>query len=143
MEAKLVHPGDARRQRDEGAHDRKQSADQHGDRTVLFEEGGRAVEVMGAEQHEAAEALDCGTASPGSDPVRDHRAQVAPDSARCPHEIEIEVAEIDLVAGKRHDDLGWQRNTGRLDRHQQRHANIACCTDEGGDEGEEDGEDFL
>ena len=47
------------------------------------------------------------------------------------------------VAGEGHDDLGRERNAGRLDGHEESDAGVASGGDDGDDEGGECGDDFL
>ena len=49
----------------------------------------------------------------------------------------------DEVAGEGHDDLGRERNAGRLDTHEQGDACVTARGDYSDDEGGEGGDDFL
>ena len=59
-----------------------------------------AVEVVAAEEEIAAEALDGGAATPGSEPVGGDGAEVAADGACGRDPDELELAGVDEIAGE-------------------------------------------
>ena len=53
------------------------------------------------------------------------------------------MAVIHQISRKRHDQFGRQRDTGRLDRHENDDSGIAGRGDDLADEDEQDGEDLF
>ena len=93
-----------------------------------------AVEVVAAEEDVFAEALDGGTAAPGSEPVGGDGAEVATDGSGCGDPEEIELAGVYEVAGEGHDDLGWKRDAGRFNSHEKHDAGVPAGGDDGDNE---------
>src|SRR5207302_10204321 len=129
--------------RDEGADHGQGSSDEDGETSIFFEEVFRAVEIVTAEEHEAAGAFDGGAASPGSEPVGGNGTEVTADGAGGGDPEEFELPGVDEVAGEGHDDLGGERDAGGFDAHEQGDAGVASGRDNGNDEGGQGGYDFL
>ena len=143
METKLRHSGYAGGKRDEGADHRQETSEENGETAIFLEKIFRAIEIVTAEEHEAAEALDGGAATPGAEPIGRDGTEIAADGAGGGHPKELELSGVDEIAGEGHDDLGGERDTGRFDAHEQGDACIATGGDNGNDEGGQGGYDFF
>ncbi len=143
VEAELGHAGDAGGEGDKGADDGEEASGNDGQAAVFLEEVLGAVEVVAAEEEEAAEALDGGAASPAADPVGGDGAEVAADGAGGRDQEEFRHARAEDVAGEGHDDLGGERDTGGFDGHEEGDSGEASGGDDGDDEGCDGGEDVL
>ena len=93
-----------------------------------------AVEVVAAEEDVFAEALDGGTAAPGTEPVGGDGAEVATDGSRGRYPEEIELAGMNEIPGEGHDDFGRQRNACRFNGHEERDAGVPTRGDDGDNE---------
>ncbi len=129
MKAQLRHAGDAGGQGDEGADDGQQARDEDRDAAVALEVVLGAVEIVAAEENVFAEAFDGGTAAPGTEPVGRDGAEVAADGSGGGDPEEIELAGVNEIAGKGHDDLRRQRNASRFNGHQENDTGVSSRGD--------------
>jgi len=120
-----IHARDARRQRDEGSHDRHQARGKDRGVAVASEEYVSAIGVPGRDQHVAAVPQEQGAPADGANPVRDGRAHDATNRASKGCRSEVEAPLEGQKAGKRHDELARQRDAAALDRHSDDDPSIA------------------
>ncbi len=139
VEAALGHAGDAGGKGDKGSDDGEETAEGDGAAAVLLKELLGAVEVVAAEEEEAAEALDGGSASPVADPIGRDGAEVAADGAGGGDEEELGGGGAEDKAGEGHDDFGGEGDAGGFDGHEQGDAGEAAGGDDADDEGGEGG----
>jgi len=143
VKAELGHAGDASREGDKGPNDGKQATDDYGSAAVLRKEVFGAIEVVTAEEEEAAEALDGRTPAPATDPVRRDGAEVAADGTGGGDPEKLGGIRAENEAGKGHDDLGGQWDAGRFDAHEESDSCQTSGRDDGNDEGCDGGKDVL
>jgi len=143
MKLAAWHASDPRRQRNKRADHREQARDEHRRVTPARKKTIGPVEFAVTHQDPAAIALHQRTSSVMADFIRDQRSQVAADGARGRDPEEIHAAFVNQVAGERHDEFGWKRNAGGLNRHQDGDPGVAGGSNHGFDEDEQDSEDFF
>ena len=126
-EAHLAETGG---QRDERAHDRDDAAEEHDGRPVVVEPVLRRVEVMRAQQHVLAPAVDKRPPAEVAHGVGDPRAD---EVARHPGHDDADEGQRALAhgeAGEGHDGLAGHGDAGALEEHQEEHGRQAPGADE-------------
>src|ERR1700722_3149339 len=111
MEAQAWHPRDSRRDGYERLHDWHHARKKNRNRAVFQKKPAHAIQIVIAHQDPFAIAFNKWAAAFGADPVADGRADVAADHSDDRDHEEIEAAEINEVAGERHDEFRGKRNS--------------------------------
>jgi hypothetical protein len=128
------HAGEPRRQRDEGAHHGNEPADQHRGRPVPLEPRGGAVDLPLADPDpappEARSCQACVLADRPGDVAACDVAEDAGDDDPEERRVRTRHGARGQRAAEQHDDLGRNRDAGRLGQHQQEHRQVPVLGDE-------------
>jgi hypothetical protein len=117
-----------------GAHHGHHPAEQHRARAVPVEPGGGAVDVVAAHSEPASPAPDRGLPGvpahgPG-DVAPGHVAEYPGEHDADERRMRPWVGAGGKRAAEQHDDLGRNRDTGRLGQHQQEHRDVPVLGDQ-------------
>src|SRR5579863_9112822 len=118
MEPQLRHFCDTGRKCYEGAHDWKQAAEKNGNGAVLLKEMRHPVKIVMAHQNPSTVAHHKRTPACCSDPISDHRPDIAANRAGSGGPQQVEAPRVDQVAGEGHNDFAGKWDTGGFDAHQ-------------------------
>ena len=128
------HARDAGREADERPDDGQQPPDEHGGRAVAREERIGQLDLVRPDEQVLPVPLEERPPAVGADRIGDQRAERVPDRRHDDHDPEVprlagdrlELARVGhQEAGVREDELGWQRDHRRLDRHGGHDAEVA------------------
>ena len=120
VEEKLlhVHMREARRKRDERAHDGKHAAEEHRLDAILVKPTLRDIDVRLLHEEILAVLVDKGTPAVAPDEISEDRSRHAADHAGNHRPDETHAVGEDQIARKSEDQLARNRYTGILQGHQ-------------------------
>ena len=137
------HTRNPRRQRNKCSDHRQQPRNEHGHLSPAQKKTVGPIQLTASHENPASIALHQRTPAVAADLVSDQRPQIASDRARRRRPNQLHRTRVNQIPGKRHDQFRRQRDARRLNRHQQRNANITGRRDKRINEDEKYSEDFF